>query len=150
MKVGEAMTHGVISIAPESLMTKAAHMMLQYDISGLPVVNSKGELVGIITEGDFLRRAEFGTEHNRGRWIKYVADIGPLAAEYARSHGRKVSGVMTKHVVTVTEDTSLEEVVQLMEDHRIKRVPVLRGEKLVGIVTCTLSSCFRRRQAPHP
>jgi CBS domain-containing protein len=135
MNVGEAMTRGVISIAPESLMTKAAHMMLKYDVSGLPVVNAKGELVGIITEGDFLRRAELGIEHNRGGWIRYVTDIGPLAAEYARSHGRKVSQVMTKHVVTVTEDTSLEEVVQLMEDHRIKRVPVLRGDKLVGIVS---------------
>jgi CBS domain-containing protein len=135
MKVGEAMTRGVISIAPESLMTKAAHMMLKYDVSGLPVINAKGELVGIITEGDFLRRAELGIEHNRGGWIRYVTDIGPLAAEYARSHGRKVSQVMTKHVVTVTEDTSLEEVVRLMEDHRIKRVPVLRGEKLVGIVS---------------
>ena len=135
MKASEAMTRGVISIAPESLMTKAAHMMLQYDVSGLPVINAKGELVGIITEGDFLRRAEFYTEHNRGRRIKYVTDIGPLAAEYARSHGRKVSQVMTKHVVTVAEDTSLEEVVRLMEDHRIKRVPVLRGEKLVGIVS---------------
>jgi CBS domain-containing protein len=135
MKVGEAMTRGVISIASESLMTKAAHMMLKYDVSGLPVVNAKGELVGIITEGDFLRRAELGIEQNRGGWIRYVTDIGPLAAEYARSHGRKVSQVMTKHVVTITEDTSLEEVVRLMEDHRIKRVPVLRGDKLVGIVS---------------
>lgn len=108
MKVADAMSRGVITIAPERLMADAAHMMLKFDISGLPVVDSRGTLVGIVTEGDFLRRAEFGDDNkdNRERWIRYVPDIGPLAEEYTRAHGRKVSEVMTPNVVTVTEPPS--------------------------------------------
>jgi CBS domain-containing protein len=135
MNVADVMTKGVISITPESPVTKAARMMLLYDISGLPVIDSSGRLVGIVTEGDFLRRAEIGTERHRKRWVELLVDSGPLAEEYAHSHGRKVEEVMTRDVVTVTEDTSLEEVARLMERHRIKRVPVLRDAKVIGIVS---------------
>lgn len=134
MKVANAMSHGVISIAPDRSMTDAASMMLKFDISGLPVVNSQGKLVGIVTEGDFLKRAEFG-DGNRERWIKYMTDIGPLAEEYTRSRGRKVSEVMTRNVVTVTEDTSIAEVARLMQHHRINRLPVLRNEVPVGMIS---------------
>jgi CBS domain-containing protein len=135
MKVADVMTRGVISITPESSVTKAARMMLLYDISGLPVIDSSGRLVGIVTEGDFLRRAEIGTEPHRKRWVALLVDIGPLAEEYAHSHGRKVEEVMTRDVVTVTEDASLEEVARLMERHRIKRVPVLRDAEVIGVVS---------------
>jgi CBS domain-containing protein len=135
MKVADVMTRGVISITPESSVTKAARMMLLYEISGLPVIDSSGKLVGIVTEGDFLRRAELGTERHRKRWVELLVDIGPLAEEYARSHGRKVEEVMTRDVVTVTEDASLEEVARLMERHCIKRVPVLRDAEVIGVVS---------------
>jgi CBS domain-containing protein len=135
MKVADVMERGVISITPESSVTKAARMMLLYEISGLPVIDSSGRLVGIVTEGDFLRRAEIGTELHRKRLVELLVDIGPLAEEYAHSHGRKVEEVMTRDVVTVTEDASLEEVVRLMERHRIKRVPVLRDAQVIGIVS---------------
>ena len=135
MKVADVMERGVISITPESSVTKAARMMLLYEISGLPVIDSSGRLVGIVTEGDFLRRAEIGTERHRKRWVELLVDIGPLAEEYAHSHGRKVEEVMTRDVVTVTEDASLEEVARLMERHRIKRVPVLRDAQVIGIVS---------------
>jgi CBS domain-containing protein len=135
MKVADVMTRGVISITPESSVTKAARMMLLYDISGLPVIDRSDKLVGIVTEGDFLRRAEIGTERHPKRWVEFLVDIGPLAEEYAHSHGRKVEEVMTRDVVTVTEDASLEEVARLMERHRIKRVPVLRDAKVIGVVS---------------
>src|SRR5208282_4251086 len=124
MKVADTMTRGVISLAPEDSMHKAAKLMLQYEVSGFPVVD-RGKLVGIITEGDFLRRVEIGTERRRARWIEVLAGPGRLAEEYAHAHGRKVGEVMTREVVTVAEEASLEEAVGLMESHRVKRLPVL-------------------------
>ena len=114
---------------------EAVQLMLQNRISGLPVVDGAGALVGIVTEGDFLRRAETGTERRRSPWLEFIVGPGALARDYIRSHARKVDEVMTCEVRTVTEDTALEEVVALMEKHRIKRLPVMRGSKLVGIVS---------------
>lgn len=134
MKVVDVMTRGVISIAPGDSMTKAAQLMLQYDMSGFPVVD-RGKLVGIVTESDFLRRAEIGTERPRRRWIELLTDPGQLAEDYAQAHGRKVQDVMTREVMKVEEDASLEEVVRLMERHRIRRLPVVRGDAVVGIIS---------------
>ena len=114
-------------------MRRAAQLMLQYDLSGFPVVD-RGKLVGMVTEGDFLRRFETGTERHQPRWIELLTDPGRLAEEYTHAHGRQVGEVMTADVVTVAEDASLEDAVQLMERHHIKRLPVVRGEALVGIV----------------
>jgi len=102
---------------------------------GLPVVDGAGLLVGIITEGDFLRRAETGTQRKRPRWLEFLTGPGRLAGEYVRTHGRKVSEIMTPDPVTAAEDTPLDEVVQLMEQHRIKRLPVVRGRAVVGIIS---------------
>lgn len=134
MKVAEVMTRGVISIAPIDSMKKAAQLMLQYDMSGFPVMD-RGKLVGIVTEGDFLRRAEIGTERHRTRWIELLVAPGQLADEYAHAHGRKVEEVMTRDVVTVAEDASLEEAVRLLERHHIKRLPVVKGGAMVGILS---------------
>jgi CBS domain-containing protein len=109
--------------------------MLQKKISGLPVVDPCGNLVGVVTEGDFLRRAETGTQQSQPRWLEFLMGPGAVAEDYVRAHGRKVSEVMTRNVKTVDEATQLKDVVALMERHHIKRVPVLRGKKLVGIVT---------------
>jgi CBS domain-containing protein len=135
MKVRDVMTPRVISIETDAPVMRAVRLMLQNRISGLPVVGSKGELVGMVTEGDFLRRGELGTQRRRGRWLEFLIGPGRLADDYVRSRGRKVEEVMTREPVTVTEDTPLDEVVRLMERHRIKRLPVLREDKLVGIVT---------------
>jgi CBS domain-containing protein len=134
MKVAEVMTRGVISIAPIDSMKKAAQLMLQYDMSGFPVMD-RGKLVGIVTEGDFLRRTEIGTERHRTRWIELLVAPGQLADEYAHAHGRKVEEVMTRDVVTVAEDASLEEAVRLLERHHIKRLPVVKGGAMVGILS---------------
>jgi len=128
------MTRGVISLAPDDSVQKAAKLMVQYEVSGFPVLDH-GKLVGIVTEGDFLRRVETGTEQRRTRWIEFLAGPGQLADEYAHAHGRKVGDVMTRDLVTVTEETSLEELVGLMESHHIKRLPVVKGGDLVGIIS---------------
>jgi CBS domain-containing protein len=110
--------------------------MLQRKISGLPVVDVAGRIVGTITEGDLLRRAETGTERRRPRWLEFLLGPGRLAEEYTQTHGRKVEEVMTASPVTAGEESSLEEIVHLMEKRQIKRVPIVRGnEQLVGIVS---------------
>jgi predicted transcriptional regulator len=109
--------------------------MLQNKISGLPVVDAKGQLVGMVTEGDFLRRGELGTRRQRARWLEFLLGTGRLADEYVQSSGRKVSQVMTPDPKTITPQTPLEEVVRLMEHHRIKRLPVVHDGKVVGIVS---------------
>jgi CBS-domain-containing membrane protein len=135
MKAADVMTQTVVSVAPDTSVTEAVRIMLQRDISGLPVVDELGQLVGIVTEGDFLRRAETGTERRRPRWLTFLLGQGRLAQEYVHTHGRKVAEVMTPDVVSVDEHTPLGEIVRLMERHHIKRVPVTRNGKLVGIVS---------------
>jgi CBS domain-containing protein len=128
------MTPRVISIETDAPIMRAVRLMLQNRISGLPVVGPKGELVGMVTEGDFIRRGEIGTQRPRNRWLEFLVGPGRLADEYVHARGRRVEEVMTHEPVTVTEDTPLDEVVRLMERHRIKRLPVLREGALVGIV----------------
>jgi CBS domain-containing protein len=137
MKVRDVMTQPVVSVDAEAPISLAIRLMLQKKISGLPVVDACGNLLGVVTEGDFLRRAEIGTEHHPPRWLEFLMGPGPLARDYVKAHGRKVAEVMTRDVKTVDEATQLKDVVALMERHHIKRVPVLRGKKLVGIVTRT-------------
>jgi CBS domain-containing protein len=135
MQARDVMTTRVISIEADAPVMRAIHLMLQNRISGLPVVGPKGELVGMVTEGDFLRRGELGTQRRRSRWLEFLIGPGLLADEYVHANGRKVDEVMTRQLFTVPEDTPLDEVVQLMERHRIKRVPVVREGRLIGIVT---------------
>jgi CBS domain-containing protein len=129
------MTRTIVSVEQDATVLQAARLMLQHHISGLPVVDASGKLVGILSEGDFLRRREIATERRTSRWLELLMGPGKIAAEYTRSHGSKVSEVMTEHVRSVSEDTDLEDIVELMERNRIKRVPVLRAGKVVGIVT---------------
>ena len=109
--------------------------MLQNRVSGLPVIGATGELVGIVTEGDFLRRGEIGTQRHRPKWLEFLVGPGRMAAEYVRVNGRKIDEIMTPDPLSVTENDSLETVVDLMERHRVKRLPVMRGAKMVGIVS---------------
>jgi CBS domain-containing protein len=135
MRAVDVMTVDPVSISPEDSIVEAIRLMLQRKFSGLPVVDSTGALVGIVTEGDLLRRTETGTQRKRPRWIEFLIGSGRLANEYVQASGRKVHDVMTYDVRTVTEDTSLDDIVQQMERYQIKRLPVVRGGKLVGIVT---------------
>ena len=135
MRVSDVMTRQVVSIHPDDTILKAARIMLQNRISGLPVVDAQGGLVGMVTEGDFLRRAEIDTDRRRPKWLQFVLGPGKVAGEFTQAYGRKVEEVMTNDPVTVSEDVSLATVVETMERYRIKRVPVLRDGKIVGIVS---------------
>jgi len=135
MNAEHIMTREVISIDPDSTVLQAARLMLQHHISGLPVIDKNGNLVGVLSEGDFLRRSETRTERHRSRWLEFLMGPGRMAAEYAHSHGSKVSEVMTTEVQTVDEVTPIEDIVELLERRRIKRVPVVCGGQVVGIVT---------------
>ena len=138
MKAAEVMSLGVATVRPDAAVSEAARIMLQFGVSGLPVIDFAGHLVGIVTEGDFLRRTETGTERKRSRWLEFLFGPGsdgrgvrPVAwAQSSRNHDPEV--------VTVSEDTPLQEVVDLMETRRIKRVPVVSkvdGHKVVGIIS---------------
>ena len=135
MKAGDVMTRKVVSIRPNASIAEMVRLMLDNRISGLPVIDDHGELVGIVTEGDCLRRAETGTERKRPRWLEFIIGPSRLAAEYIHAHSRKVAEVMTQAPITITEDTALDDIVHLMETHRIKRLPVVRDRKVVGIVS---------------
>ena len=135
MQVKDVMTRNVISVGADEPVVKAARMMLQNRISGLPVVDAKGELVGMVTEGDFLRRGEIGTQRRRPKWLEFLIGPGRLAEEYVHASARKIEEVMTRDPVTVTEDDMLETVVELMEHRRIKRLPVVRDGKMIGIIS---------------
>jgi CBS domain-containing protein len=135
MKAKDVMTLNVVSTQPQASVMQAIRIMLQKRISGLPVVDDAGRLVGMLTEGDLLRRAETGTQKHRPRWLEFLLGPGRLATEYVHTHGRKVEELMTHDPVTVAEDTSLDEVVKTMEKRGIKRVPVMRGEQLVGLIS---------------
>lgn len=135
MLARDVMTPRVISIKSDAPITQAVRLMLENRISGLPVVGQKGELVGMVTEGDFLRRGEIGTRRHRSRWLEFMIGPGRLAEEYVHACGRKVEEVMTCDPVTIFEDTPLEQAVDLMERHRIKRLPVMKEGRLVGILT---------------
>src|ERR1700686_4948183 len=135
MRAPQIMTRPVIPVPPETPIVEAANTMLQKHISGLPVVDAAGKLVGIVSEGDFIRRSEIGTQRKRGRWLKLLLGPGKSATDFVHGHGRKVAEIMTKEPLTITEDATLEQIVQLMENNNVKRLPVTRGDKIVGIVS---------------
>ena len=135
MRAHQIMTRSVVTIKPETTIVEAANIMLRRHISALPVLDPAGKLVGIVSEGDFIRRSEIGTQRKRGRWLGWLLGPGEAAADFVREHGRKVSEVMTPAPRTVTEQTTLEEIVTSMEKNGVKRLPVMRGDKLVGIVS---------------
>jgi CBS-domain-containing membrane protein len=135
MKVADVMTRNVITIGPGATVEDAAKLMLERNVSGLVVATDAGQLAGIVTEHDLLRRAELGTERQRSWWQRILTSTGQQAADFIHAHGRRVSDVMTKDVVTAGAETTLEELVALMEQHHIKRVPVTENGIVAGVVS---------------
>ncbi len=135
MRAHQIMTRSVISVTPDTSIVEAANIMLKRHVSGLTVVNDAGKLVGVVSEGDFIRRSEIGTGRKRGRWLRFILGPSKSASDFVHEHGRKVAEVMTASPVTITEDTALAEIVDLMERNNVKRLPVVRGDKVVGIVS---------------
>jgi CBS domain-containing protein len=137
MKAQEIMSRQVITVRRDSDLGAAIATMLDHGISGMPVVDENGKPVGMLTEGDLLRRPELGTERRRPRWLEFLLGPGRLAAEYTHTHGRGVADAMTHELHCATPDMPLQQVVDMMERHRIKRVPVQDNGRLVGIITRT-------------
>ena len=154
MNAADVMTRHVISVAPAATIEDAVKLMLDRGISGVFVVDASGHLAGVVTEGDLLRRSELGTGRQRSWWLKLLVSPGRQADEFTRAHGRKVSDVMTEQVVSVDADASLSDIVELMEKHRIKRVPVVQHERVVGV--CSRADLLRalavtaRQSQPTP
>lgn len=153
MRAEQIMTPHIISVSPEASIVEAANLMLRHHISGLPVVNKDGVLVGIISEGDFVRRAEIGTERRRNRWLELLVSSSQSAAEFIRERGRKVEEIMSPNPSTISEATPLDEIARVMESRHIRRLPVLRGNRLVGIVTrsnLVQAVAQLAQDVPHP
>ncbi|MDI1267260.1 MAG: CBS domain-containing protein [bacterium] len=137
MRAHQIMTKDVTTVTPHTSIRDAASIMLKCHFSGLPVVDDSGSLVGMVSQSDFLRRAETGTVRKRTGILQLFSSAGKLANEFVHEHGRKVQDVMTTDVLTIGEQTTLSEIVALMEKHDVKRLPVMSGKILAGIVTRT-------------
>ncbi len=135
MNASDVMTVRVVTIEPDATVQTAAKLMLDRGVSALPVVDKSGRLVGIISEGDLVRRAETGTERKASWWLTFVSGADQLAHDFVKAHGTKVSDVMSRQVVVANPETPLREVARLLESHRIKRVPVLEGDLVIGVVS---------------
>lgn len=137
MRAHQIMTRDVITVSPETPITEAAAKMLTNHISGLPVVDDTGKLVGIVSDGDFVRRAETGTQRRRAAWLQFLVGPGKVATDFVRERGRRVRDVMTPDPLTAPEDATLGSLVEIMEKNNIKRVPIMHCGRITGIVTRT-------------
>ena len=135
MKAADVMVSPVITVAPDDTVQTVAEILLANRISGVPVVDTAGALIGIVSEGDLMRRADGGTEHHRSWWLSLLMGREGLAAEYVRENSRTVIDVMTREVITASPDTPVAKIAELLERNRIKRVPITRDGKIVGIVS---------------
>src|SRR5215468_11914835 len=135
MRAADVMVCAVISVRPSARVEEVASILLTNRISAVPVIDEQDELVGIVSEGDLMRRAEAGTERSRSWWLEYLTGKQVLAAEYVKSHSHKVTDVMTRAVITATLEMPLDEIAMLLERNRIKRVPIVQNGKVVGIVS---------------
>jgi CBS-domain-containing membrane protein len=135
MKATDVMVSNVITVDVNATVGDTAAILLNNHISGAPVVDEKGGLVGIVSEGDLMRRPEIGTARRRSWWLELISTKWASANEYIKSHSRKVADVMTRDVITAKPDTPLGDIAALLERNRIKRVPIVEGSKLVGLVS---------------
>ena len=135
MRAIDVMTSQVVTAAPQMTIQDVGKLMINNRISGIPIVEADRQVVGIVTEGDLLRRAETGTERRHLRWSEWFSPNSRLAAEYVKTHAKRVADIMTREVVSVGQFATLGEIADVMETRRIKRVPVMHGGKLVGIVS---------------
>jgi CBS domain-containing protein len=135
MKATDVMVSSVITVGVNASIGEVAAVLLKNNISGTPVVGEKGELVGIVSEGDLMRRPETGTSKRPSWWLEWISSERDLATEYIKSHSRKVADVMTRDVITAKPDTPLGDIAAMLERNRIKRIPIVEGGKIVGIVS---------------
>jgi CBS domain-containing protein len=135
MLARQIMSHQVITVGVNTAIVDAIKIMLSHHVSGLPMVDPAGKLVGIVSESDLIRRAEIGTERQRERWLTFLAGPDRVAFDFARAHGQRIGQIMTADPITIREDTPLPQIVEIMEKYSVKRLPVMRENKIVGMVT---------------
>ena len=135
MNAEDIMVSNVITVGPGACVQDVAGILLKNRISAVPVVGERGELLGIVSEGDLMRRPEAGTELRRSWWLDFMVSKEILASQFVKTHSRKVTDVMTRKVITASPDTPLNEIAGLLEKHGIKRVPIVKAGKVVGIVS---------------
>jgi CBS-domain-containing membrane protein len=155
MRVRDVMTYGAIGVPETATLAEAIETLLRSHVSALLVFDAEHALAGILSEGDLLRRAELGTETKRAHWLEFLLNGGRLAETYAHSHGRRAGEIMTAKVVTVAEDAELSDAVDLMLKRNVKRLPVLRGDSVVGIISRSdllkgLLASLPKAGGPHP
>jgi len=155
MRVRDVMTYGVIGVPETASVAEAVETMLRSRVSALFVFNADHAVIGVLSEGDLLRRGELGSERKRPHWLELLLGSGRLAETYAHEHGRKVGEVMTANVETIGEDADVSEAVDRMIRRRIKRLPVQRGEAVVGVISRSdllkgLLAAQPRASGPHP
>jgi len=149
MQVKDVMTSGAIVIAASASLGEAIDLMLRSRISALPVVDEANSLVGMLSEGDLLRRDEIGTERQRPRWLELFLGSGRLADAYVHTHGRRVDEVMSRGVVSIEATAPLQDAVDLMTRRKVKRLPVLAGGRLVGVLArADLLKALRAKLVP--
>ena len=154
MQAKDIMTREVISVSQSSTVEEVANALLDHGISAVPVLDASGSLVGIVSEGDLMHRAESGTKHRRSWWLSLFTDKDVLAAEFVKEHSRQVTDVMTRKVVTAAPEMALAEIAELLDKNRIKRVPIVDNGKLVGIVSRAnlvraLTRAPKQSEGPH-
>jgi CBS domain-containing protein len=135
MKAADVMVSPVITVGPDTTVQEVADILLRNRISAVPVLSQQGKILGIVSEGDLLRRVESGTQRHRSWWLELLTTKFTLQDEYVKSHSRKVTDIMTSDVLTVSPDTPLGDIASVLEKNGIKRVPVVTDGKLVGIVS---------------
>ena len=144
MQASDIMTTDVVTVGPAAEAAEVARLMLERGISAIPVVDGKRRILGIVSEGDLIRRAECGADPRRSRWLALLAD---RTAEFIKAYGTRAEDLMTRDAITVSEDASLAEIARVLETHCIKRVPVLGDDRLVDREP---GRCAARPGQPEP
>ena len=152
MQARDIMTTPVVTAELETPVIEIARRLMERRISAMPVIDADGRVVGIVSEGDLMRWPQAGGQRHTSWWLEMITASEERAREYIKSHGRAARDVMTGNPITVEEEASLEEIATLLEKHHIKRVPVVRDGKLVGIVSRAnlLQGIVARKRAPQP
>lgn len=138
MRADEIMTAPVVTVTPDTPASRIAKLLLENHVSAVPVVDASGAPIGIVSEGDLLRRDDSGRAARRAWWLEMLAEGEPLSQEYLaqlRTKDQSAKEIMSAPVVTVTEASDVTELAHLFSSYRIKRVPVLRDGRVVGIVS---------------
>jgi CBS domain-containing protein len=153
MKAADVMVRNVITVSPEATVADVANLLVANRISAVPVVDSEGRPIGMVSEGDLLRRAEAGTEVRRSHWLEWLVPSQTLAAEFVKSHSRHVTDIMSRPVISVPPDMPLDQVARTLEKNGIKRVPVVQDGKIVGILSRAnlvqaLATVYNKATAP--